>query len=121
MIILDANILIRAVLGTKVPALLQKYGRQDVFFAPDAALREACAELPIILERRGVPAVHALRLVELVAPFVRIVEFETYAPMEALARQRLARRDVSDWPILATALALQYPIWTEDKDFFGCG
>jgi hypothetical protein len=28
---------------------------------------------------------------------------------------------LSDWPILATALALQYPIWTEDMDFFGCG
>ena len=52
---------------------------------------------------------------------VRTVEFETYAPMEALARQRLARRDEDDWPILAAALALGCPIWTEDTDFFGCG
>ena len=26
-----------------------------------------------------------------------------------------------DWPILASALALGCPIWTEDADFFGCG
>ena len=33
---------------------------------------------------------------------------------------RLAWADY-DWPILATALALDLPIWTEDRDFFGCG
>jgi len=121
MIILDANILIRAVLGTKVPALLRKYGRQDVFFAPDAAFREAYAELPVILKRRGVAVAHGLGLLEQAGAFVRTVALETYAPMEALAHQRLARRDVNDWPILATALALQHPIWTEDMDFFGCG
>lgn len=30
-------------------------------------------------------------------------------------------RDEEDWPVLATALALEYPIWTEDADFFGTG
>jgi len=49
------------------------------------------------------------------------VEFETYARFEALARQRLALRDEDDWPILATALAVGCPIWTEDPDFFECG
>jgi hypothetical protein len=31
------------------------------------------------------------------------------------------RRDTDDWPVLAVALALDCPIWTEDTDFFGCG
>ena len=52
---------------------------------------------------------------------VQLVELETYAPMEAAARQRLDRRDEDDWPILASALVLGHPIWTEDTDFFGCG
>ena len=26
-----------------------------------------------------------------------------------------------DWPVLACALALECPIWTEDRDFFGTG
>ena len=30
-------------------------------------------------------------------------------------------RDGEDWPILAAALALDCPIWTEHIDFFGCG
>ena len=33
----------------------------------------------------------------------------------------MARRDPDDWPILAAALALDCPIWTEDRDFFGVG
>ncbi len=46
---------------------------------------------------------------------------EVYAEFETEARERLARRDPDDWPILACALALRCPIWTEDTDFFGCG
>jgi predicted nucleic acid-binding protein len=37
------------------------------------------------------------------------------------ARKRLGARDPEDWPILAAALALGCPIWTEETGFFGCG
>ncbi len=30
-------------------------------------------------------------------------------------------RPTDDWPVLAAALALDCPIWTEDTDFFGYG
>jgi len=30
-------------------------------------------------------------------------------------------RDETDWPVLATALALACGVWTEDADFFGTG
>jgi predicted nucleic acid-binding protein len=30
-------------------------------------------------------------------------------------------RDPDDWPIVAVALLLDFPIWTEDQDFFGTG
>jgi len=121
MLVLDANILIRAVLGTRVPWLLGKYAERGEFFAPDFAFREAREELPLILERRAMPVAPGLTTLVTIGKLVRTVEFEIYAPMEALARQRLARRDEDDWPVLAAALALGYPIWTEDTDFFGCG
>jgi predicted nucleic acid-binding protein len=121
MLVLDANILIRAVLGTRVPWLLRKYAERGEFVAPDSAFREAAEELPIILERRAMPVAPGLTTLGAIGELVRTVEFETYAPMEALARQRLARRDEDDWPVLASALVLGYPIWTEDTDFFGCG
>jgi len=52
---------------------------------------------------------------------IHMIEFEEYSAFQSVARQRLARRDQDDWPILAAALALHCPIWTEDTDFFGCG
>ena len=39
---------------------------------------------------------------------------------EAEARRRMKRHPV-DWPIVAAALELDCPIWTDDRDFFGCG
>jgi hypothetical protein len=35
--------------------LLRQYAERGEFFAPDSAFREACEELPIILERRAMP------------------------------------------------------------------
>jgi len=34
---------------------------------------------------------------------------------------RIGARDPMDWPVVAAALALGCPIWTEDQDFFGVG
>jgi predicted nucleic acid-binding protein len=76
-LVLDANILIRAVLGRRVRGILEALGT--------------------------------------------LVEQDLYAEFEAEARKRLGTRDPDDWPILAAALALRCPIWTEDADFFGCG
>lgn len=33
----------------------------------------------------------------------------------------MKNHDINDWPVVATALTLNCPIWTEDKDFFGSG
>jgi predicted nucleic acid-binding protein len=62
-----------------------------------------------------------MEMLELVAGLVQKVEAETYAAYEAIARERIDQRDEDDWPVLAAALALGCPIWTEDTDFFGCG
>jgi len=37
---------------------------------------------------------------------IKPVDFETYGSFEVIARQRLARRDDEDLPVLAAALAL---------------
>jgi len=121
MLVLDANILIRAVLGSPVLFLLRKYAGQVEFVAPDSAFQEAREHLPGILERRGVPVGPAMASLDALGDLIQTVEFETYAALEALARQRIASRDEDDWPILAAALTLGCPVWTEDTDFFGCG
>jgi predicted nucleic acid-binding protein len=109
------------VLGSRVLFLLRNYGEHVQFFAPDTAFQEAREWLPEILHRRQVPVAPAMLTLDIVAGLVQAVEVETYGLFEDLARQRIARRDEDDWPVLAAALALDSPIWTEDADFFGCG
>ncbi len=50
----DANILIRAVLGSQVLALLITYSEGVDFFAPDTAFAEAYEHLPSILSKRKI-------------------------------------------------------------------
>ena len=53
-IVLDANILIRAVLGKRVRELIVENLATVKFFAPDVAYADARKYLPALLEKRGV-------------------------------------------------------------------
>lgn len=54
MIVLDANILIRAVLGKRVRQLLETYGEHGIrFYAPEIAYADAEKYLPALLNKRG--------------------------------------------------------------------
>jgi hypothetical protein len=56
MVVLDANILIRAVLGRRVRQLIDTYAGQGVrFFAPDVAFDDAEKYLPPLLKKREKP------------------------------------------------------------------
>jgi predicted nucleic acid-binding protein len=52
---------------------------------------------------------------------VQSIDAELYAGMQQQALQRIAVRDADDWPVLACAMTLGCPVWTEDADFFGTG
>ena len=115
MIVLDANILIRAVLGKRVRQLLQDYaGKGARFFAPDEAFHDAARYLPQLLNRRGNPVTEAAASLEYLQQFVEIIEQDLYSQFEDEARSRLRGRDEGDWPVRATALALGTAIWSED-------
>jgi predicted nucleic acid-binding protein len=126
LLVLDANILVRAVLGQRVLPILEANAGRVHFLTPEVAYASAQAYLPEILIKRGLPLERVAQLVEreilgrlpmLVTP----VPHEAYADFETPARERLARRDETDWPFAALALKLNCPIWTEDQDFFGSG
>jgi predicted nucleic acid-binding protein len=80
------------------------------FLAPDTAFEEAREHLPEILKRRRVAIAPAMATLDLLAGLVQPVGIETYEPFEDLSRDRIARRDEDDWPILAAALAVGSPI-----------
>jgi predicted nucleic acid-binding protein len=49
-----------------------------------------------------------------------ILDAGIYFALEEEARER-ALRDPRDWPVVASALALNAAIWTNDNDFLGTG
>jgi predicted nucleic acid-binding protein len=120
-LVLDANILVRAVLGKRVRKVIETYAGEVSFFIPEVAYEEAEERLPALLLKRGGDPEKALSFLRSLAHLVEPIGREIYGEFEAEARERLGDRDPEDWPILASALAVGCPIWTEDTDFFGCG
>jgi|SRR5579862_1168523 len=120
-LVVDANILVRAVLGKRVRDVIEKYAGQVSLFVPEVAYAEAEEHLPSLVIKRGGDPGRALTLLRSLGRLVELIGSEVYGEFEAEARERLGQRDPEDWPILASALAIGCPIWTEDTDFFGCG
>jgi predicted nucleic acid-binding protein len=120
-LVVDANILVRAVLGKRVREVFEEYAGDVTFFVPESAYAEAEEHLAALVVKRGGDPEKALLLLHSLGRFVELIGSEVYGKFEVEARERLSRRDPEDWPMLAAALGLGCPIWTEDTDFFGCG
>ncbi|WMT57124.1 PIN domain-containing protein [Truepera radiovictrix] len=123
---MDANILVAEVLRARGRRLLSD-ARVQLYIA-SAAWDEATYELPkrlrTIAERRGLPDAIAKELLTEALLLARrnldVIVHTFYADLELAARARVPQ-DPNDWPTVALALALDAGIWTEDRDFFGCG
>jgi len=98
MVILDANILIRAVLGKRVREILETHSTRVRFFAPDTAFAEAREHLPGILLKRGIDPEVALAVLAELTVLIGCIDAEIYRPFETAARPRLRKRDEEDWP-----------------------
>ena len=120
-LVLDANILVRAALGPRVRELIIAHAADIDLFTPTVCFDDAARYVPLVLARRGIDPSEALEVIRLLRPLVRCLELEWLAGHEAAARARLRGRDEDDWPILAAALMLSCPVWTEDTDLFGIG
>lgn len=120
-IVLDANILIRAVLGRKVREILEKYCSTTQFVTPDICYQDARKYLPPLFEKRNLPVQNALDVLEQLNCLVESIDASLYSLYEEEVKKRIAIRDIDDWSILALSLMFDCPIWTEDADFFGAG
>jgi predicted nucleic acid-binding protein len=120
-LVLDANILLRAVFGVKVRTILEAHEDLVAFYSPDVCFEDARKYIPKIAAHRNFDATIGLAILDQISRIVAVVDRSLYEEFEPQARARIASRDLEDWPIVATALLLSAPIWTEDQDFFGAG
>jgi predicted nucleic acid-binding protein len=120
-LVLDANILIRAVLGTRVRQLIADSSQDVAFYVAEANYDEAEHYLAELAPARGITESVWRASLEILMTAVQLVGQGELTLMEQEARARIALRDERDWPAVAATLLLACPVWTEDQDFFGAG
>jgi len=101
--------------------LLETYEDVAGFYSPDVCFAEAEKYIPDVAKRRGLNSALARSILQDVTGIIQPVDKSLYEGHEKLARERIQRRDPRDWPVVAVALMLGLPVWTEDQDFFGSG
>ncbi len=113
-IIVDANIMVGALMGRSLPLIVGLAERMPVV-TPLPQL----AETRKTLRHLNYPNLDQ-RLRDLLA-IIAPIPPALYAHLEAKARERLNERGQPDWPLLAAALALNAHIWSRRADLLGTG
>lgn len=97
-LVLDANILVRAVLGKRVKAVIADHTAQAEFFVPEVGYDDAERHLPGVLTKfgRGDEIDDALAYLTLIRESVLPVPEEFYADQKDEALARIEQRDPDD-------------------------
>lgn len=116
-LVVNANVILLAVVGGKAADLMWSMRSELVTTAH--TVEEVARYLPTLADKAGISlevALGALRLL----PITGYPRSFWEARM-AQARDLIGGRDPDDVDLLALALKLKSPIWTNDRDFQGLG
>jgi predicted nucleic acid-binding protein len=97
-LVVDANILVRAALGTRVREVIETYAGEVSFFVPESAYAEAEEYVAALITKRGGNPEKALALLRSLSHLVELIGTEVYGEFEVEARERLAQRDPKTGP-----------------------
>src|SRR5260370_16760849 len=97
-LVVDANILVRAVLGKRVRTVIETYCDSVSFFVPEAAYAEAEEHLQRLTLKHGGDPEKALAFLRTMRHLVELIGSDVYGEFEGEARERLGKRDPDDLP-----------------------
>ena len=123
-IVVDANILLRAVLGIRTFSLIAEQTDKILFCTPQFCYCEVAFHIPNIARKRHLSQPQeqeALLTLDALKKLVEEIGEDIYIGFKQEALSRISEQDEKDWSLVALALAFGCPIWTEDRDFFGTG
>ena len=120
-LVVDANILIRAIFGQRVRQLIADSSEHVAFYVAEANYLEAQRYLEQLAPKRHIPDEVWRASLETLMNAIQLIGEDELMLVKTEARARIGHRDERDWPGLAAALLMNCPIWTEDQDFFGTG
>jgi predicted nucleic acid-binding protein len=114
----DANVLLSAVLGGRARLVLE-CPQVDEIVTVEQIMTEV-EEYSGLLAKKKRLSLDLVPLAVSALP-VTVVGRASYASAIPEARKRIGERDADDIELLALALALNVPVWSNDKDFEGTG
>ncbi|ACA58879.1 PIN domain-containing protein [Candidatus Desulforudis audaxviator] len=115
-IAVDANVILSAVIGGKAGRIFREATALEFVTVP-AILDEVKKYLPVLAKKKGL-SLGLMRSVLDLLPLT-IASEETYADFLDQARVQVGNRDPDDVPLLALALSLACPVWSNDDDLKG--
>lgn len=117
-LVADANVLLSAVIGGRAHVVLSHPSVSEVLTVPSVVdeFREYLGHLA----RKKRLRVDALLMVLATLP-VTVVGSEEYEGSRAKAVERIGHRDPDDVELLALAIHLGLPVWSNDGDFSDVG
>ena len=125
-LVVDANILVGELLRERGREIIS-HKQLELFMATkiwEESVHELRKRTTAIAERGQLSPKTAEGLfttsVNTATTAITVIEQIQYDALESKALRRIPR-DPDDWHTVALALALQADIWTQDKDFLGCG
>lgn len=117
-LVADANVLLSAVIGGRA-ALALRHEKVEQVFTPAVAYDEVFEYLPSLAKKKRLE-LGTLLLAYAALP-VTVVEQPEYQDQLPTARRRIGKRDPDDVDVLALALTLNLPVWSNDNDFEDSG
>jgi predicted nucleic acid-binding protein len=114
----DANVLLSALIGGQAARLLRHPAIEEVL-TTEATLAEVREYVGPLARKRRL-ALDVVLLAAATLP-VTTVPRSIYLPSISDARKRIGRRDPDDVELLALAIQLKIPVWSNDSDFDGTG
>jgi predicted nucleic acid-binding protein len=117
-LIADTNILVRCSRGKAMRRVLALRERGVALATTESNAHEMWR---VLVGKLGLDADDATSEVGAVLDQIGLVPWSDYAALEPAASRRLREGGKSDWPALAASLALGWPIWSDDVDYFGVG
>lgn len=117
-LVADANVLLSAVIGGRA-SLALRHDKVEQVLTPAAAYDEVLEYLPSLAKKKRLH-LDTLLLAFAALP-VTVVERSEYEAQVPTAQRRIGKRDPDDIDVLALALALKLPVWSNDNDFEDTG
>ena len=113
-LVVDANPILSALLGGAARRIFFG-GEIHEFAVPDHVLKEVAAYLPALARKLGQETAFLSYIFDLL-PLTRY-DAMSYRKFLSEAQARIGNRDPKDVDVLALTLALEYPLWSNDRDF----